>query len=325
MSPNHWPRTILRAGALLRALAAGLVVLAWAAPAGATDVQFPLGSRVGLVPPPGLVRQGAAPGFHDADHHVTLMMLELPPPAYEVVRSQMITENAKKNGIILDRRETLLTDAGALLLSAGEDTARGERKWMALGAMPGFVLLITAEIPDSAKALYPDESIHAALKTLTLRPPPVDEQLGLLPFKVTNLGGFRIAAVVNRQAVILTSGDPAKPHSSEQSHIMIGIGPSRPASPNDWPRIAEIAFGSVPGFVEQRITTSEPIRIDGTPAYELRATAKDAVTGQPVMIVQWLRFGASAFMQIVGVAAKENWERDFPNFRAVRDGVRPKS
>jgi hypothetical protein len=57
----------------------------------------------------------------------------------------------------------------------------------------------------------------------------------------------------------------------------------------------------------------------------MRATAKDAANGAPVMIVQWLRFGAGAFVQIVGVTAKDNWERDFPIFRAVRDGIQPRS
>ena len=315
---GHLPSTLRRWAAVAATLCA-------VAPAFAAEVQFPLGGQLGLVPPPGLRIDGAAPGFRDPDHNVTMLILELPPSAYEVVRSQMITENAKKNGIAVDHRETLLTGLGAFLVSVGDDAARHERKWMVLGVLPRFTALITVEIPDAAKALYPDDKIRDALQTLAVRAPPVEEQLGLLPFKVTNLAGYRVAAVLNRNVVILNKGSPDDANIAEQPRVLIGIGQSETTSPADWPRLAEIAFAKLPGLIEQRITGSEKIRIDGTPAYELRALAKDAAQGTPLAIVQWLRFGAGAFVQIVGVTAKQNWERDFPSFRAVRDGVQPRS
>lgn len=320
---------LLRRGHLLSTLrrwAAVAATICAVGPAFAAEVQFPLGGQLGLVPPPDLRLDGTAPGFRDPDHNVTMLILELPPGAYEAVRSQMITENAKKNGIAVDHRETLLTGLGALLVSVGDDATHHERKWMVLGVMPRFTALITVEIPDAAKALYPDEKIRDALMTLAVRAPPVEEQLGLLPFRVTNLAGFRVAAVLNRNVVILNKGRPDDPHAAEQPRVLIGLGQSEStSSPSDWPRLAEIAFAKLPGLIDQRITASEKIRIDGTPAYEIRAVATDATRGTPLVIVQWLRFGAGAFVQIVGVTTKENWERDFPSFRAVRDGVLPRS
>ena len=38
-------------------------------------------------------------------------------------------------------------------------------------------------------------------------------------------------------------------------------------------------------------------------------------------MVQWLRFGGGAFLQLVGSARAEAWKDAYPRFRAVRDGI----
>ena len=85
-----------------------------------------------------------------------------------------------------------------------------------------------------------------------------------------------------------------------------------------------MVFAQIPGFTNRRMTVSEMLRISGQPIHELRAEAQDAKTGTPVTMVQWLRFGQNAFLQVIGVTKKDNWSRDFPKFRAVRDGIQPK-
>jgi len=68
---------------------------------------------------------------------------------------------------------------------------------------------------------------------------------------------------------------------------------------------------------------SEPQRINGGPGYEIRAQAIGP-RGDPVSMVQWVRFGGSGFLRIIGVGAKNDWDRLFSRFRAVRDGVEPR-
>ena len=70
--------------------------------------------------------------------------------------------------------------------------------------------------------------------------------------------------------------------------------------------------------------SSEPMRIGGQPGDELRATGKDTKAGIEVEIVQWLRFGSGAYMQMVGFAPKEGWIAAFTRFRTVRDGLEPR-
>jgi hypothetical protein len=42
-------------------------------------------------------------------------------------------------------------------------------------------------------------------------------------------------------------------------------------------------------------------------------------------LVQWIRFGNGAFVRFVGFARADAWAQAFPKFRAVRDGVKPRS
>ena len=309
---------------LTRWLAAGVFVLACAGPLSATEVQFPVGSSIGLVPPPGLRLSGTAPGFHDPDNNVSMLLLELPRSAYMQVESSMSTAAAKERGIVVDRRETLFTDAGTAVLSAGDDPRESARKWMMVAQLERITALVSVQIPNAARDRYPDEVIRTALASLAVRPPPIQEQLGLLPYMIEDTAGFRVVSVLNRNTTVLTDGPEDGLHAAGQPHIAVGFAPSVPGQAEDRARFAQVAFGNLPGFVDRRITASEMLRVDGQPVHEIRADARDAMTGAAVSIVQWLRFGQGANMHIVAVTAKDNWSRDFPRFRIVRDSIQPR-
>ena len=51
------------------------------------------------------------------------------------------------------------------------------------------------------------------------------------------------------------------------------------------------------------------------------ARGKDARIGTEFTIVQWIRFGAGAYMQFIGAAPSAAWTRAYARFRQVRDGV----
>src|SRR5262249_839689 len=85
------------------------------------------------------------------------------------------------------------------------------RKWIFVAGSSALTALVTVQIPDAAKALYPDAAIRAALTTLAIRDSvPVDEQLGLLPFKVNDLAGFRVGGGVPGRPVMFTGAPPRR-------------------------------------------------------------------------------------------------------------------
>ena len=51
---------------------------------------------------------------------------------------------------------------------------------------------------------------------------------------------------------------------------------------------------------------------------------KDASGTAPLTVVQWLRFGGGAYMQMIGIARTDAWKDAYPRFRTVRDGIEPK-
>ena len=142
-----------------------------------TDVKFPVGSSIGLIPPPGLELSGIAPGFHDADNKVSMLLLELPLAAYLQIEASMSTEAAKKRGIVVDHRETLFTDAGTAVLSAGDDANDKSRKWMMVALLPKVTALgVGADSGGGTQALSRRGDPQSA--RLTCRAPHTDRRAG---------------------------------------------------------------------------------------------------------------------------------------------------
>ena len=73
-----------------------------------------------------------------------------------------------------------------------------------------------------------------------------------------------------------------------------------------------------------RLLRSEKMRISGQNGHEILAAARDAKTNIDITLAQWIRFGPSASMRLLGAARKDQWDQYYPRFRAVRDGIEPK-
>jgi hypothetical protein len=155
------------------------------------------------------------------------------------------------------------------------------------------------------------------LATVTLRAPPIEEQLAMLPFKIKDLAGFRVMKVVLNDGAILVDGDDDD--MVKHPYTIISAGRGGPQNPDDRARFARELLTSAP-LRDLVVTLAEPMRIDGRPGYEVRATAT-GFDGKPLALVQWLRFSGGGFLRIIGAVHKENWDQFFPRFRAVRDGI----
>ena len=195
-------------------------------------------------------------------------------------------------------------------------------KWFlaATGIGPQFAdlaMLIKVDVPDAAGAIYSDAAIRKALESVTFRSPPLEEQLGLLPFKFKELAGFRVMRVVPNDGAILIDG-PSQ-DMIKNPYIIVSLGRGGPENPDDRARFARELLTAAP-LHDVVVTFAEPMRIDGRPGYEVRATAM-GYDGKPLALVQWLRFGGGGFMRIIGTVHQESWDQLFPRFRAVRDGI----
>jgi len=193
--------------------------------------------------------------------------------------------------------------------------------------LPGgtFSGYIAVQVPENVVKIYTDEAVRQMFATAVIRKQvPVEEQLAQLPFKLTELADFKnVRTLAPGAAVILADADEARGFESAP-FMVIGLIGTSPTLPEDRDRFARETVTQIPGVRDARITTSEPIRIDGGPAYETRINAISGKDNTPVTIVQWLRFNGSPVMRIIGSSPRDQWEKAFPRFRAVRDGIQPR-
>lgn len=187
----------------------GVLLLAWfiAAPARAADPVFPPGSRIGLVPPPGMVTSDSFAGFADPEKNAAILIATLPATAYSQLDKTLDVEELHKQGITLEKREPMRLGIGKGFLLIGRQAAGREhyRKWLLVVAAGDITALVSVQIPES-DAAYPPNVVRAALATLAVRPSvPEQEQLGLLPFTVGDLAGFHVDAVLPGRALVLSA------------------------------------------------------------------------------------------------------------------------
>ena len=297
--------------------------------AAAAEPPFPPGSRLGLVAPEGMNVSRNFFGFEDAQKNAAIILVALPPDAYAELDRSITADALKRQGIAMETREPVALPAGKAFLTIGRQEIEKVqvRKWILVISAPQLTGLVTVQIPEAARAAYPDARIRAALATVAIRTTvPPDEQLELLPFKVGELAGFRIAGVVPGRAVMLSDA-PADatgpPGRGGEPHMLVTVAPGAPSQAADRDAFAREAFGTVPDLKEIRITSSESLRMGGQLGHQILAEAKDG-SGTAVTVGQWLRFGGGGFLQMVGVARTPEWKDAYPRFRAVRDAIEPR-
>lgn len=289
----------------------------------AADVVFPPGAHVGMKPLVGLVRAKTFIGFETEDQGVKVLIADLPADAYTEVVNAFKANPAGTGGI---KPESLETPAGLAYytVESARDGASNVRRYSMILPGPNFSGYVAVQVPENASKIYTDDAVRQMFASAEIRKEvPVDEQLSMMPFKVTELSGFKnIRMLAPGAALLMADGDDkgleAKPF------MLLGIIGSAPATPDDRGRFAQQIATTIPGVRDGRITMSEPIRIEGQPGFETRIDAVSGKDNTPVTIVQWLRFGAQTSMRIIGSSPRTDWETAFPRFRAVRDGIQPR-
>ena len=309
---------------LSRLLAAVTLVVAATCSAFAADVVFPPGARVGMKPLVGLVKAKTFAGFETEDQGVKVLVTDLPAEAYGEVAGAFKANPGGTGGV---KPESIDTAAGLAYYTVenARDGASNVRRYSMILPGPTFSGYVAVQVPENASKIYTDDAIRQMFATAEIRTEvPVDEQLGLMPFKIGELSNFKnVRTLAPGAALILADGDE-KAGFEAAPFMIIGIIGSTAASPDDRGRFAQQIATTIPGVRDGRITMSEPVRIDGQPGYETRIDAVSGKDNTPVTIVQWLRFGGQSSLRIIGSSPRDDWSKAFPRFRSVRDGIQPR-
>ena len=308
----------------LRYLAAVALLVATTCSAFAADPVFPPGARVGMTPLVGLVRAQTFTGFETDDKGVKVLVTDLPAEAYGEVANAFKANPSGTGGI---KPESIETAAGLAYYTVenAKDGATSVRRYSMILPGPTFSGYVAVQVPENASRIYTDDAVRQMFASAVIRNEvPLEEQLGLMPFKMNELSSFKnIRTLAPGAALILADGDE-KSGFEVAPFMIIGIIGSAPGQPDDRGRFAQQIATTIPGVRDGKITMSEPVRIDGQPGYETRIEATSGKDNTPVTIVQWLRFGAKTSLRIIGSTPRDDWTKAFPRFRAVRDGIQPR-
>ena len=283
---------------------------------------FPPGLRIGLDPPGDLKLSTRFAGFEDSERQVIIAILDLPASAYREL--EVAAFNKVQDELQQVKRESFPFGSGIGFLISGlaQNNDITVHRWSLLAtaigqSIPNLTMLINVEVPENALTVYSDEVIRKALASVTFRPAPIQEQLGLLPFKLGELSGFQVMQVLPAGTVILADG-PGE-NSEQQPFMIVSIERGGPTQAADRGLFARDLLANVP-VRDLSMQSADTMRIGGAPGHEIRARGKGPA-GEPVSLVQWLRFGSGAFLRVVGVSPAEKWDQSFGRFRAVRDAI----
>ena len=111
---------------------------------------------------------------------------------------------------------------------------RNVRRYSMIVPGPTFSGYVAVQVPENASRIYTDDAIRQMFASAVVRNEvPVDEQLGLMPFRMAELSNFKtVRTLAPGAALILADGDE-KSGFETAPFMIIGIVGSTPAQPDD--------------------------------------------------------------------------------------------
>jgi hypothetical protein len=304
-----------------------LSFLIFASTAFAAEPVYPPGSRIGLVPPAGMVPSRTFQGFEDRAKGAMLVVTELSAQTYDKVAKDFSPELMQAGGMEAITHETIPLTGGNGLLVGARQSENGVtmRKWALLARTEDMTVILLATLPDAAKDSYPDAALRSALGSVMVRPKlPPEEMLAILPYRLDDLGGFRLLRATPAGTAVLTLGPADTTLPAEQPYFTIALRAADRPQASERDRFALRALTTFAGRPDLRVVNSGQVRIGGESGHEIVAESRDPNTGDEFLLVQWLRFGSSGFVQMFGIARKDQWMTVLPRMRTLRDGFAPR-
>src|SRR6478752_1378223 len=226
-----------------RYLVAVALLMAATCAAFAADPVFPPGARVGMTPLVGLGRAKSFVGFETEDHGVKVLVTDLPAEAYGEVANAFKANPGGSGGV---KPESIETPAGLAYYTSenAKDGATNVRRYSMILPGPTFSGYVAVQVPENASRIYTDEAVRQMFASAVIRNEvPVSEQLGLLPFKVDELSGFKNVRTLAPGAALIVADGDEKTGFEVAPFMIIGLIGQTAASPDDRGRFAQQIAG----------------------------------------------------------------------------------
>ena len=161
-----------------------------------------------MTPLVGLNKAKTFPGFETEDQGVKVLVTELPAEAYGEVANAFKANPGGTGGI---KPESIETAAGLAYytVESAKDGAASVKRYSMILPGPTFSGYVAVQVPENASRIYTDDAVRQMFATAVIRNEvPVEEQLGLMPFKISELSSFKnVRTLAPGAALILSDGD----------------------------------------------------------------------------------------------------------------------
>jgi hypothetical protein len=288
----------------------------------AAEPVFPPASRIGIVPPQDMALSKRFSGFENEERAAAITFAEMPVQAFDQISSGLTKDVLKKQGLELKSRENVKLGSKNGILVSGTMTKELGRKWVLLVKDDTMTGLVVAQV-EGGQDGYSDAQIRDALKSVSLRNTvTLDEQVSALPFRISDKAGFRPVRVMSGNSVLFTDGPKDMIKSVEQPIVILAAS-LQPLPPPGEARkqFAQSALYANRVLKDIRIERSESFRLKGQDWYEIVAKAVEAESGQPITVMQSIRFDMDGYVRMVGLTREEQRDQNLPRFRAIADGI----
>jgi hypothetical protein len=285
---------------------------------------FQMGSRLGLVPPPGLAARLECLCFMSVDGRATIMVTDAPRDAFAQAESPEGVAALKRQGMATPKREEIVVDGRrAILISGAVKAPENAHLWFLAVDVDPQTILVSATIQNDALGKFRASDMRHALLNARLRAREVAlaEQVDVLRFTVADHAGFRLAGVVPGTAVMFTEGPADEVKAAEQPVVWVMLGFRRADTAEERASLARDLAAGEPALTAPREVVAEGYSRDGADWHHLERTGAHPETGEPIRAVQVVRFHAGNSVWVRATLREDDRERLTPRVLQLAHSV----
>ena len=261
------------------------------------------GSYVVMTMPDGFAESQQFTGALWPEGSASILVTELPAAAYEPVAAGLLADPTAlaEQGVLLDRTEETTQGEHKAVIGRGRQQVGTQAydKWLLLVGAPHVALLVTAQMPSLLATAERKAKMETALKSITIAPERSDPRASL-PFTFGETERFRFSQGLSGSVVLLT--DTAyKGSAGTRPLFMAGMSLGTGCDPwqNDPHAFAAQALQSLSQVENLAISGTTDTTIGSDDALVTEATG--SLDGEPVIVVQTIRFRECAYLRTIGI------------------------
>lgn len=282
------------------------------------------GTRAALEPPPHFESSSTFPGFERSDLQATIMVTQLPAPVSHMISGMTPAALASRGMTVLSAIDVQAKGGSARLLDVRQTSGPTTvAKWMLIGGDEQSTVLAVATFPLENAAKVSD-SARRSLLSLSWNTVAAGDPLAGVRFRLQAVDGLKIAGQLANLMLLNESGampapdapvDPGAPFYIA-GHEPTGVVATNPAE------FARAVAKRTANLVDIGHFKERETRLDGSPAVEILAEARDRRTGRPTSLYQVTSIEETGYFVVKGIVASDRFDLALPSFRRLTESIR---